>query len=339
MLELDLPTCKALIDTSIEGIVILNKQGDILYANEVFCNYCGYSREEILNSSVLKLIHEEDLEKVREIIERGFKGDWVFDEFRYKTKYGEVRWASGIFRPLEIGGEVYGVGNYVDLTETKNLLRDLEESEKFYRELIEGSAAPMYIIQNGKFVFVNKKLEELSGYSREELFNMNPFDLVHPADRESVFKKYIERERGLKGEENYSYRVVGRGRSGWFSIVARRIMFKGSPAVYVTGFDSTRLYNLNEELRKVNELLKLVIRKLKENIDAMEHLVDGIRNPLANLLGYVELFGDEEVKEKVLEQVRRIDEIVNKIDQEWINSEKAMETLKSFENQSNWRGI
>ncbi|MCS7129843.1 MAG: PAS domain S-box protein [Archaeoglobaceae archaeon] len=334
MLELDLSTCKELIDTSIEGIVILNKEMDILYANEVFCNYCGYSKEEILNRNVISLIYEEDIEKVKEIIERGFKGEWVFDEFRYKTRAGEVRWASGIFRAFQIGGEVYGVGNYADLTELKSLLKNLEESERFYRELIEGSAAPMYIIQNGKFVFMNKKLEELSGYTREELFNMSPFDLVHPEDRESVFRKYVEREKGLREEESYSYRVVGKNREGWFSTVARRITFKGAPAVYVTGFDSTRFYNLNEELRKMNEMLKAVIDKLKENIDAMEQLVDGIRNPLANLLGYVELFGEKEVREKILEQVRRIDEIVDKIDQEWINSERAVEILRDLEKRS-----
>lgn len=40
----------------------------------------------------------------------------------------------------------------------------------------------MYIIQDGKFVFLND-FSGIVGYSSEELFEMNTFDLVHPEDR------------------------------------------------------------------------------------------------------------------------------------------------------------
>ncbi|MCS7130176.1 MAG: PAS domain S-box protein [Archaeoglobaceae archaeon] len=42
----------------------------------------------------------------------------------------------------------------------------------------------------------------------EELLSMDPFSLVHPDDREEVYRRYIEREAGIRGQEAYSFRIV-----------------------------------------------------------------------------------------------------------------------------------
>lgn len=330
MFELDPSTCRDILETSINGLVVVNKDFEILYANDIFCSMCGYSRGELNSTNVMSLVYDEDVGAVKDDVERALAGEWSFDEFRYKTKLGEIRWVSGLIRPIEKNGSVYVLGSLVDITGMKELNMRLKESESFYRELIEGSAAPIYVVQDGRFVFVNKTLEELVGYTKEELFEMNPFDLVHPNDREMVFRRYFEREHGLRDAETYSFRVVGKHRTGWFTMVSRRIIYNGKPAVYVTGFESTEIFALTEELKKANELLRDLAEKLKENIDAMATLVDRIRNPLSGILGYVELFGDEELKNKISEQVRRIDDIVSKIDREWIESEKTIAQLKEL---------
>jgi PAS domain S-box-containing protein len=331
MFDLDPSTSRDLLENSMSGLVIVNRDLEIEYVNNMFCSMCGYSRDELYSRNVLSLVYEEDVERIREDVNMVLNGEWAFEELRYKTKLGEVRWVSGLIRPIKKDGETYIVGSLTDITGMKELNMKLEESEAFYRELIEGSAAPMYIVQNGRFVFINRMVEELVGYKREELFQMNPFDLVHPADREMVFRRYFEREQGLRNPETYSFRVLGKDRVGWFTMVSRRIMYRGEPAVYVTGFESTEIFTLNEELKRTNEILKNVISRLKENINAMATLVDKIRNPLSALLGYAELFGEEEVKSKIFEQVKRINEIVSKIDQEWLSSEKTVDKLIEIE--------
>ncbi|MEM2726759.1 MAG: PAS domain S-box protein [Archaeoglobaceae archaeon] len=333
MLKIDPQICMEMLEKSMSGVVLIDKDLKILYVNDIFAQMSNYSKEELLNTNILNLVYEEDKEKVKEIAKRAFDGDWVFEEIRYKTKLGEVRWVTGFIRPLRKDGEIYGVGSYVDITWVKELQKRLEESEGFYKGLIEGSEAPMYIVQNGRFVFLNKKCEDLTGYTREELLNMNPFDLVHPDDREMVFRRYFEREQGLRDVETYSFRIIGKHRTGWFTMVSRRIIYNGEPAVYVTGFESTEIFSLYEELKRANELLTSLVNKLKENIDAMATLVDKIRNPLSGILGYVELFGDEEIKRKISDQIKRIDDIVSKIDQEWVKSEETVSKLQELENQ------
>lgn len=222
----------------------------------------------------------------------------------------------------------------MDIMGIKELYRELEESERFYRSLIEHSAAPMCIVQKGKLVFINQMVEKILGYTEEELFNMNLFDLIHPEDREIVFKKYLEIEQGLKDVEMHDFRIIGKNRIGRFTTVARRIMYKGEPAVYVTGIEVTTIFSLYEELKKRNETLRDLLSQLKGNIDAMSALVDGIRNPLSIMLAYAELLGSDNVKNKLFEQIRRIDEIVSKIDQEWLKSEEVLAKLREMEKRS-----
>ncbi|MEM2726720.1 MAG: PAS domain S-box protein [Archaeoglobaceae archaeon] len=63
--------------------------------------------------------------------------------------------------------------------------------------------------------------------------------------------------------------------------------------------------------------------RLSENIQTISYLVDGIRNPLAVMLAYVEmLIEDENLKERMVQQVDRIVSIMRKLDDSWIKSEE-----------------
>jgi len=73
-----------------------------------------------------------------------------------------------------------------DITERKRMEEALKESERKYREVTENLINGIYIFQGGKFKFVNKKMETLTGYTKEELMEMDPFSLIHPDYREEI---------------------------------------------------------------------------------------------------------------------------------------------------------
>jgi len=60
-------------------------------------------------------------------------------------------------------------------SEQKVALKALEESERKYSALVEQATDGVIIAQDGCFAFVNRGMEEVSGYSREELTG-RPFD-------------------------------------------------------------------------------------------------------------------------------------------------------------------
>lgn len=258
---------KTIVDKMLAGVFVTDESMKYLYVNDIFSLATGYSKEELANMTILDLAHEDSIEKAKKAVERVLSGETVMEELNYRRKDGRIRTVFGIFRPITYRGKVYGIGNYIDITRTKELERKLKESEEFYRDLIENSEVASYIVQNGKFVFVNKMVEELTGYKREELIGRNAFDLVYPEDRARVFDRYSKREAGLLDAEKYSFRFVTKdGRVCWFTMRAKRIIYKGKPAVYVSGIDNTELMNLTEELKKKNEYFSLISKILRHDI-------------------------------------------------------------------------
>ena len=58
--------------------------------------------------------------------------------------------------------------------------RELTESEKKYRMLIEQSFYGIFILQDNTLKFVNEEFQKMSGYAMEELYKMDSLDLVSP---------------------------------------------------------------------------------------------------------------------------------------------------------------
>ena len=84
---------------------------------------------------------------------------------------------------------------------------NLRESQEFARALIQSAGTGIYVIQEGKFQYVNYICSEITGYTREELIRKYPLGLVHPDDRDMVRTKAID---ALKTHSTspYEYRII-----------------------------------------------------------------------------------------------------------------------------------
>jgi len=80
----------------------------------------------------------------------------------------------------------------------KTALKALEESERKYSALVERATDGVIIAQDGCFVFVNRAMEEISGYSREELVGM-PFDALLTGESLKLVTEMYERR--IAGEQ------------------------------------------------------------------------------------------------------------------------------------------
>jgi PAS domain S-box-containing protein len=60
------------------------------------------------------------------------------------------------------------------------------EQQELYWTLTERSFAGIYVVQEGKFCYLNKNAASYAGYAPDELVGQPPADIVHPEDRENA---------------------------------------------------------------------------------------------------------------------------------------------------------
>jgi len=312
-------------EKSLSGIYIHDEKFRISYVNEMVVRATKYSKDELIGMSVLNLAHDDDVRVLIDSTKRALSGEEVFYETRYVRKDGKVRWAWGFARPIEVNGKKYVLGNWIDITRVKDLEQKLRESEEFYRTLIEDSLTPVYIIQGGKMVYVNRAFEEFTGYTKDEVVGRSPFFIIHPEDREGVYAKYIERESGKRDVDVYSWRIITkRGEVRWLTARPSRITYKGRPAVAATVVDTTSIHELNERLRMREDYLRLLNKILRHDIANALVLVRAVleeredklsKKALARVDHIVKLIREVAGLESALEKLRptKMDELVREV--------------------------
>lgn len=144
--------------------------------------------------------------------------------------------------------------------------RALQESEKRFRLLAESSLTGIYLIQEGKFTYVNKALAGIFGYEVDEIIGkLGPLDLTYPDDRELV-KRNIQRR--LSGEvESIRYDFRGLRKDGvviFIEVHGRRIMYRGKPGIIGTLVDITERKLAEQEIERSHRLLLTLSQSAQE---------------------------------------------------------------------------
>ena len=137
---------------------------------------------------------------------------------------------------------------------------------------------PVFIYQDGAFKFVNGRMAEITGYGVQELIGKNPFDLVHPEDRETMQERSRERLRSGGTVDNYEFKIMNRSGEirflhGYFSVVE----FGGSPAILGQLLDVTGQKKLLQALQESEARY----RDLFENVNDVVYIHDLEGNFLA----------------------------------------------------------
>jgi two-component system cell cycle sensor histidine kinase/response regulator CckA len=155
----------------------------------------------------------------------------------------------------------------VEASERQQNLRALAESEAIFRAVAETAASAIYIHDGKRFLYVNRASEIISGYSREELLSMDPFDLVHPDSREALQQRTTQRMQGAPLTSSIECKILSKqGKSLWVELSATSIQFEGVQAVLATLFDITE--------RKQAEKLQSALYRIAEESSRAKNLDD-----------------------------------------------------------------
>ncbi|RLI74935.1 hypothetical protein DRO97_04615 [Archaeoglobales archaeon] len=81
---------------------------------------------------------------------------------------------------------------------------------------------------------------------------------------------------------------------------------------------------------ELDELKRKAYEQIEKNIEQFAILVDHIRNPLATMHAIAETQMDAKIANKTIEQIRRILDVVERLDRGWLESEKIKEFLRRY---------
>ena len=187
-------------------VVITDKNGIIEYVNPTFTEVTGYTPEEAIgnNPSVLKS-GDMPASFYDDLWTTILSGEVWKGEFINRKKSGEDFWERASISPIKNDeGEItHFVAVKEDITEQKKIQETLRKSEELFRGYFELSQVGMSVTSMEKgWLQVNEQLQQMLGYTMDELKQLTWAELTHPDDLDKDLTKF---EQMLAGDiDNYA---------------------------------------------------------------------------------------------------------------------------------------
>jgi PAS domain S-box-containing protein len=187
-----------------------------------------------------------------------------------------------------------------EVQELRQRLIDMEavrsqssSDEEIVRIFRSSTPIGLFILQDGKFQFVNENFRAVTAGGPSELLNTESMNLVLPEDREMVRENAIKM---LKGQSvaPYKYRIMTRtGQVRWLLEGVSSIQYHGKRAVLGHSMDITERELAQEKLEEAYEKERRTRQELEtevqRRVEFTRALVHELKTPLTPIMSSSEL--------------------------------------------------
>ena len=243
------------LDTLRDMVFITDRKGYFTYVNQMFETVLGWPSGNLVGRVFSEIVatefHDETIERYR----RGMTGEAIpIYELDFLRPDGRRL-------PVELNVSTLHDpdGNAIGRIGVARDISGRRQAEELYRTLANTSRAGVYIVQKGKFRFINYNAARYAGYTEEEMIGMDSLSIVLPQDRSAAIENSREM---LAGELNvpYEFRICTKdGQIRWIMETVTSIVYEGKMAVLGNSMDTTELRQARMKLEQSEQRLAQII--------------------------------------------------------------------------------
>ncbi len=253
-----------ILDTLPINIFIKDGSGRFVLVNEETAKTIGKPKASLIGTSDYEAFPREVADRLRDHDDAvRASGGLVMSEERLNGAGGEKKLLAGKTMIHPEGAEFpLLLGFSLDITELKRVQEQLNETLNELKTILDNTVVGIALLKERRFVWVNRKVEEMTGYSREELTGREPSFLY--ADLDDFIRVGRESAPKLARGENFYIESRQRRKDGseyWGLLSGKAIdpadLSKGS--IWILE-DISGLKRAEEELRQLNDTLELRVK-------------------------------------------------------------------------------
>src|SRR6266480_1018866 len=249
------------------GLWVWDIRNDELWVTEKWRRLLGFAESEPVSfDRVLQVVHPEDRERMKQLVQHAFEGSGgeYENEYRITRPDGSIRWIAGhgSVELDERGKPAFARGVSRDITLRKHAEDALRESEARFRTVAD--AAPVMIWMSGTdklCTFFNKPWLDFTGRGLEQEIGNGWTEGVHPDDLQRCHRTYAA---AFDAREPFVMQYRLRHHDGeyrWISDngVPRYDVEKNFTGYIGSCLDVTELINKEQALRESKERINLAV--------------------------------------------------------------------------------
>lgn len=314
---------RTLVETQLEAICRWKLDTTLTFVNTAYCQMVGKTKEELVGQKWIQFVPESTREEVLKTYEAAAKEKrTVTYEHEVETPDGR-RWYRWVDVPVyQENGELIefqSVGH--DITDRVMAEQRLKQSEEKYRALVENAPSIICSIRlDGTTEYVNPEIEQITGYSQEEIIGNNWWDIFYPGDLYAQVEKLFN---DIQNNDVHHYRMSLRTKHGDSRIIewdSYNVYNENGSLLYINGIgiDITERVRAEEKLEEFTaNLQKLVeertaeLKKAHEDLESFVYSVaHDLRAPIRHIGGFMQFLRNE-LGENISEKAARFMDVVD----------------------------
>ena len=250
--------------------------------NDAHQRFLGYALEDIATEEAwLRQVYPDETERRElarhwhESIEAARAGNAIESpELTLRCRDGSTRVARG--RMSVIGQDA--IVAWTDLTEIRRNEAALQESERRFRTMVEQAQTALFVRRDGRFIYVNPRYSEITGWSREELVGRSVLDFTErdAGNLDKIHRAWAELHENVS--KTVAYTVPFRRKDGQviqIGLTAKVVTWDdGAPATIVLAADITERKQAEEKIAAYVRQLEAAMRGTLQAVSNMVEMRD-----------------------------------------------------------------